>query len=145
MTDSTSTRSLQGYDEATQPKQPDRSLGQLFTDMTGELSTLFSKEIQLAKTEMREDINRAGKGAGMLGAAGVSGWLAIVFLSFALAWLLDQAMNTALAFLIVGVIWGVAAAVLYSTGRKKIKEVEGLPQTKQTLKEDVQWAKAQQN
>ena len=131
------------YDPATQPKRPDASLGELFSEMTSDLSELFRKEVQLAKVEAREEVGRAGKGAAMLGAAGLAGWLALVMLSIALAWLLDQAMNTALAFAIVGVLWAVAAAVLVSVGRRRLKTVEALPQTQETLKEDVAWAKAQ--
>jgi len=133
------------YDPATQPKRPDASLGELFSEMTSDLSELFRKEVQLAKVEAREEIGRAGKGAAMLGAAGLAGWLALVMGSFALAWLLDQALNTALSFAIVGVLWGVAAAVLVSTGRRRLKTVEALPQTQETLKEDVAWAKAQKS
>jgi uncharacterized membrane protein YqjE len=133
------------YDPATQPKRPDASLGELFSEMTSDLSELFRKEVQLAKVEAREEIGRAGKGAAMLGAAGLAGWLALVMGSFALAWLLDQALNTALSFAIVGVLWAVAAAVLVSTGRRRLKTVEALPQTQETLKEDVAWAKAQKS
>jgi uncharacterized membrane protein YqjE len=131
------------YDPATQPKRPEATLGELVSEMTSELSELFRKEVQLAKAEAREEMGRAGKGAAMLGAAGLAGWLALVMLSIALAWLLDQAMNTALAFAIVGVLWAVAAAVLVSAGRRRLKTVEALPQTQETLKEDVAWAKAQ--
>jgi uncharacterized membrane protein YqjE len=131
------------YDPATQPKRPEASLGELFSEMTSSLSELFRKEIELAKVEAREEVGRAGKGAAMLGAAGLAGWLALVMISFALAWLLDQAMNTALAFAIVGVLWAVAAAVLTSAGRGRLKTVEALPETQETLKEDVAWAKAQ--
>src|ERR1700742_3339350 len=92
------------YDPATQPKRPEASLGELFSEMTSSLSELFRKEIELAKVEAREEVGRAGKGAAMVGAAGLAGWLALVMLSLALAWLLDQAMNTALAFAIVGVL-----------------------------------------
>jgi len=135
----------EAYDPATQPKRPDASLGELFGEMTSELSTLFRKEVELAKTEAREEISQAGKGAGMLGGAGLAGWFALMFLSFALAWLLDQALNTALSFLIVAVLWAVVAAVLASNGRKKLKRVKTLPETKQTLKEDVEWARAQRS
>ena len=131
------------YDPATQPKRPDASLGELFSEMTGDLSELLRKEVQLAKVEAKEEVGRAGKAAAMLGAAGLAGWLALVMLSFALAWLLDQAMNTALAFAIVGVVWAIAAAVLVTNGRRQLKTVEVLPQTQETLKEDMAWAKAQ--
>jgi uncharacterized membrane protein YqjE len=133
------------YDPATQPKRPDRTLGELFGEMTSDVSTLLRKEIELAKVEAREEATRLGKGAGMFAGAGVAGWLALLFLSFALAWLLDQAMNTALAFAIVGVLWALAALVLVMKGKQNIKSVEGLPTTVQTLKEDVEWAKQQKS
>lgn len=133
------------YDPATEPKRPDASLGELFSEMTSDLSDLFRKEVQLAKVEAREEVGRAGKGAAMLGAAGLAGWLALIMLSFALAWLLDQAVDTALAFAIVGVLWAAAAVVLATTGRHRLNTIEALPQTKETLKEDVAWAKAQKN
>jgi predicted metal-binding membrane protein len=133
------------YDPATQPKRPEASLGELLSDMTSDLSTLFRKEIELAKTEAKDEAGRAGKAAGMLGAGAVAAWLALVMLSFALAWLLDQALNLALSFAIVGILWVIAAAVLVTTGRRKITTLKTLPQTTETIKEDVAWAKAQKS
>jgi len=134
-----------GYDPGTEPKRPDASLGELFSEMTSNLSTLFRQEVQLAKTEAREEVAQGGKAGAMFGAAGVAGWLALLLLSLALAWLLDQAMNTALAFAIVGVLWVIAAAIFASRGRAMLGNVRGLPETRETIKEDVEWAKAQKN
>jgi len=131
------------YDPATQPKRPDASLGELLGDMTADLSTLLRKEVELAKTEAREEASKAGKAAGMLGVGALAAWLALVMLSLALAWLLDQGLNTALSFAIVGVLWAIAAAVLVTAGRRKLTELKTLPQTTETIKEDVAWAKAQ--
>jgi len=131
------------YDPATQPKRPDASLGELLSEMTSDLSTLFRKEVQLAKTEAREEASRAGKAAAMLGVAALAAWLALVMVSLALAWLLDQGLNTALSFAIVGVLWAIAAAVLISAGRRKLADLKTLPQTTETIKEDVAWVKAQ--
>jgi uncharacterized membrane protein YqjE len=144
---SQSTQGLQGqdYDPATQPKRPDKSLGELFGEMTSDVSTLMRKEIELAKLEAREEAKKLGRGVGEFAGAGLAGWFTLLFLSLALAWLLDQAMNTALAFAIVGVIWGVAALILAMKGKKDIKSAEGLPQTTTTLKEDVEWAKQQKS
>jgi len=137
--------SAQDLDPATTPKRPEMSLGELFSEMTSELSLLFRKEVELAKVEGKEEIKQAGTAAGMFAGAGLGGFLAVLFASFALAWLLDQAMNTALAFLLVAVLWGVVALVLLSTAKKKAKRVKALPETTRTLKEDVQWAKAQKS
>lgn len=133
------------WDPATQPLRPERSLGELFSEMTGDLGTLFRKELELAKLEAKEEGARVGKGLGMFGGAGLAGWLTLVFLSFALAWFIDQKLNTALSFLIVGVIWGIVALVLVSMGKKQMREAKGLPTTTKTIKEDVEWARAQKS
>jgi F0F1-type ATP synthase assembly protein I len=132
-------------DLATKPLQPDKSLGELFGELTSEMGTLFRKEVELAKLEAKDELKQGGKAAGMFAGAGLGGWMAVLFLSLALAWLLDQAMNTALAFAIVGVLWAVVAAVLAASGKKKMAAVKPLPQTTQTLKEDAQWAKTQKS
>ncbi len=129
-----------------QPKQADRSLGELVAEMTAEVSALMRQEVQLAKVEIKEEVGRAGKAGGMLGAGGVAGYFALLFVSLALAWLLDQAMPIALAFFLVGALYGIAAAVLITRGREQMKHVDPVPrQTVETLKEDAAWVKAQKS
>lgn len=124
----------------------DRSLGEIVGDITSGLSDLVRQEMELARTELKQEVSTLGKGAGMLGGAGVAGHLTLWFLSLALVFLLDNWMPIELAALIVAVLWGIAAAVLAARGRKEIKEADPqLPRTQQTLKEDVAWAKAQKN
>jgi Flp pilus assembly protein TadB len=135
----------QRADTATRPLQADKSLGELFGELTADMGLLFRQEVQLAKTEARADLKKGGAAAGMLGAAGVAGWLALLFVSLALAWLLDQAMNRALAFVIVGVVWLIVALVLMQRGKRLMKSVTPLPNTVETIKEDVQWAKEQRS
>ena len=121
-----------------------RSLGEIVGDITSDMSTLLRQEMDLAKTELKQEVAKIGKGAGMFGGAGVAGFFTLFFLSLALTYLLDDWMPIELAALIVAVLWGIVAAVLALTGRKEIKEANPqLPTTQQTLKEDVQWAKTQ--
>ena len=123
-----------------------RSLGQIVGDITSDMSTLVRQEIDLAKSEMKQEVSKLGKGAGMLGAAGLAGYLTLFFLSFALTYLLDNWMPLELGALIVALLWGIAAAVLGLRGRKEIKQANPqLPVTQQTIKEDVQWAKTQKS
>jgi len=129
----------------TTPKRSEASLGELVAEMTSELSSLFRQEVELAKVEARQEVSRAARAGSKLAGAGVAGVLATLLVSMALAWLLDQAMNRALAFLIVGVVWAIVGAVLYATGRRDLKDLEALPATRTTIKEDVQWAKAQKS
>jgi uncharacterized membrane protein YqjE len=139
-------RQPQGDGLRTEPKQADKSLGELFGEMTREVSDLMRKEVELAKVEIKEEVGRAGKAGSMLGAGAGAGYFALLFVSLALAWLLDQAMPIALAFFLVGLLYGIAAAVLITRGREQMKHVDPVPrQTVETLKEDAEWARAQRS
>jgi len=118
------------------------SLGEIVGKLMSDVSALMRAEIALAKAEAKEEATQAGKGAGMLAGAGVAGHLVLVFLSLALMFLLDAFMPIGWAALIVAVLWGIAAAVLASTGRKNLKKATPpMQETVETLKEDAQWAK----
>jgi len=123
-----------------------RSLGEIVADISTDMSTLIRQELDLAKTEMKQEVSKLGKGAGMFAGAGVAGHLTLFFLSFALVYLLDNWIPVELAALIVALIWGAVAAVLALRGKKEIQNANpALPTTQQTLKEDVQWAKTQKS
>jgi uncharacterized membrane protein YqjE len=123
-----------------------RSVGEIVGDISQDMSTLIKQEMDLAKAEMKQEVAKLGKGAGMFGGAGLAGHFTLFFLSFALTYLLDNWMPVELAALIVGVLWGIVAAVLAARGRQEIKQANPqLPTTQQTLKEDVQWAKTQKS
>ena len=64
----------------------------------------------------------------------------------ALAWGLAEMIDAGFAFLVVGLLWAVVAAVLALRGRQQLQQTTPvIPQTKETLKEDVEWAKQQKN
>ena len=111
------------------------SLGDLLAEVSRDVSTLMRQEVELAKAEIRESAKRAGRGAGLLGGAGVAGMLALVFLSIALWWGLGYLMGNAWSAVVVAVLWGVVALILALTGKKQIEEVAGVPQTVETVKE----------
>lgn len=117
------------------PKAPDRSLGELFGELSGELGELVRTEIELAKTETKEEATKAGKAGAMFAGAGLEAYLLLLFLSFALAWLLDAVMPRSLAFAIVAVLHGIVAFVLYKKARSELQAVQGLPETTQSIKE----------
>lgn len=108
------------------------NVGELFADISRDLSTLIRQETELAKAEMRESATNAGKGAGMLGGAGVAGHLALLFLSTACWWGLGNEIGRGWSALVVAVVWAVIAAVLASIGRRALKQVKGIPQTTHT-------------
>jgi hypothetical protein len=111
------------------------NVGELFADISRDLSTLIRQETELAKAEMRQSASKAGKGAGMLGGAGVAGHFVLLFLSIALWWGLGNQIGRGWSALVVAVIWAVIAAVLASIGRRELKQVKGIPQTTQTARE----------
>lgn len=130
------------YADATRPKDPDKSLGDLFGELSSEFVDLMQTQLELAKTEMRDEARRAGRVAGMFGAAAVAGYMALLLLSFAIAWGLATVMNAGWAFLIVGVVYAFASALLYMQGRERARDVKLVPeQTAASVKEDVQWAR----
>ena len=111
------------------------SLGDLMAEVSRDISTLIRQEMALAKAELKQTVKQTGKGAGLFGGAGVAGFFTLLFLSIALWWALGYLMGNAWSAVIVAVIWGIVAAVLYFTGKKEIEEVEGMPQTVDTVKE----------
>lgn len=123
-----------------EPLQPDRSLGDLFGDLTRDISTLLRDEVELAKEELRDEGRKAGRAAGLLGGAAVVALLAGVALVMTLGFALDELMPLWLAFLIVTVVLGAIAAALGAKGRAGVQSIEPAPeQTIDTLKEDAQW------
>jgi len=122
----------------------DETLGQLFGQLTTDLGALVRDEMQLAKVELKEDIRDAGRAGGILGGAAVAAWMTVVLASFAAAWGLAEVMPAGVAFAIVAVVWGIAAAFLYARGRRELETLDLRPEaTMETIQEDVQWARKQ--
>jgi hypothetical protein len=116
-------------------KAAETSLGDLLGEVTRDVSTLMRQEVELAKAEVKQSATRAGKGAGLLGGAGYAGHLTVLFLSIALWWGLGYLIGNGWSALIVAVIWGIVAAVLFVLGRKEMKAIKGTPETVDTLKQ----------
>ena len=124
----------------------DRSVGQLLGDVTKELQALVRKELDLAKAETKEELQRAGAAGKRFGVAGLAGYLAVVMLSFAASWALTAVMPTGWAFFAVGAVLGLVAAAMVLQGRRQLREFHPVPQeTAETLKEDVQWLKSRKS
>jgi len=121
-----------------------RPTGELVKQLSEQTSTLVRQEIELAKSELAEKGKAAGRGAGMLGGAGLIGLLALGALTACLILLLAEAMDAWLAALILTVAYAVVAGILALSGRERVKE--GMPpapeQTVESVKEDVRWAKS---
>ena len=122
----------------------ERGIGELVKDLASQTSTLVRQEISLAQAEVTQKGKVAGKGAGLLAGAAVFGLLALGALTAALITLLDNVMATWVAALIVMVLWAIVAFVLAKAGQKALQQATPpAPQTVETVKEDIQWAKTQ--
>jgi hypothetical protein len=122
----------------------DKSLGELFADLSRETSTLVRQEVALAKTELSQKAVSVGKDVGFLAAGAAvlyAGFLAliacvIIALAHAVPWWLSA--------LIVGVVVAAIGGFLVMQGINDLKQQDLAPrQTLNTLKEDATWAKEQ--
>lgn len=120
----------------TRPNVESTSLGDLVSEVTKDLSVLMRQELQLARSEVKAEAAKTGRAIGMLVAAGLAGFLVLLFASYALWWGLANVMDHSWAALIVMALWAVIGLVLYSVGRQRLREVRPKPQqTVDTLKE----------
>ena len=134
---------MTAHDMPTDEELRERPIGDLVKQLASQTSTLVRQELDLAKAEMSQKAATAGKGAGLIGGAAVTGLLAAGALTACLILVLSEAMDAWLAALIVAVVMGAVAAVLGLAGRNKVREATPpVPeQTVETVKEDVEWAK----
>lgn len=121
-------------DPTLRPAEDDRSVGELISAVSEDFSTLMRQEVELAKAEVRESAKRAGAGVGLLSGAGVATHMVLLFLSIAAWWGIAQWIGQAWSGVVIAVIWAIVALILYSSGRSRLRQVEGLPRTVETTK-----------
>jgi hypothetical protein len=114
----------------------DPTLGKLVADATRDISTLLTKEIELAKSELKVSFKAGGTGIGLFAAAGFLLVLAVIMLSIAIAYFLVWAgLGAHWAFLIVFGFYALVAALLAFIGVKKVKQVKAPERTIATAQE----------
>ena len=112
------------------------SVGELIGEVSRDLSTLMRQELELAKAEIKQEITKAGRAAGMFGGAGLAGYMLLFFLSITVWWALANVMDEAWAALIVAGVWGLVSSVLYVLARGQLRLVSPQPErTVDTLKQ----------
>lgn len=112
-----------------------RSIGTVVDDIMGNLSTLMRQEVALAKAEVRESVNRAARGIGLLIGAGVAALLVLVFISIGVWWGLGLVIGNQWSALLVAASWALIGLVLIAVGRRELRHIRGVPQTTETLSE----------
>ncbi len=121
----------------------ERSLGELFSDLATETSTLVKQEVALAQTELTQKATRVGKNVGFLVVGGAVGYAALLaFIAALIIGLGQMLVNYWAAALIVGVIVAIAAVIMILSALSALKNTGITPtQTVETIKEDAQWLK----
>lgn len=123
----------------------DRSLGELFSELTQETRTLVRREVQLAKAEMSQKVSRVGKDVGFLAAGGAVAYAGLLAIVAAMIFVLAEiGLELWLSALLVGIVVAAIGYFLVRKGLDALKREELAPQqTVETLKEDKEWAKDQ--
>jgi hypothetical protein len=125
-------------------RKEDRSLGELFSELSRETSTLVRNEVELAKTEMTEKASKIGKDIGFLAIGGAIAYAGLLAIIAAIIILLGGVLPMWLSALIVGIVVAGIGYALIQKGRDALKRDNLAPkQTVETLKEDAEWAKQQ--
>ena len=125
-------------------RMDERPLGELFSDLANETSTLFRNEVALAKVELTDKATKVGKNVASLVIGGAVAYAALLAICAAVILLLDMAMPAWLAALVVGLIVGCVAWLLISKAVANLRRTELTPQQSvESLKEDAQWIKDQ--
>jgi uncharacterized membrane protein YqjE len=121
-------------------------LGTLITGIIKDIQDLMRAEVQLAKTELKEDASAAGKAIAYIAVGALIGLVGFIYLMLAVTYLLDKWVDRWVAAAIVGAVLAIIAAILALSGKNKLSASNMKPdQTIDTLKEDQQWAKQQIN
>lgn len=132
----------------------ERSLGDLFSELATETSTLVRQEVALAQTELTQKATAVGKDVGFLVVGGAVGYTALFVILAAIVIGLTQLISALsgwqiitsawIAATIVGLVVGAIAYLLITSALTKLKNTELTPrQTVETLKEDAEWLKNQ--
>ncbi len=122
----------------------ERSLGELFSELAQETSTLVRQEVDLAKTEMGQKASRVGKDVGFLAAGGAVAYAGLLAILAAVIVVLDTFLPLWLAAALVGLVVAAVGYFLIKKGLDALKQEDVAPrQTIETLKEDGQWIKDQ--
>jgi uncharacterized membrane protein YqjE len=136
-------------------RQQERSIGELFGQLTQDMTLLVRQEIQLARTEMSEKLSRLSSNLISVATGGLvaymGAWALVAALILALHQLAD--ISPWVSALIVGVVLAIAGYAMLKRGLNELRRVdlsprrtvENIKDDVQAIKNDVQWAKEQRS
>jgi Putative Actinobacterial Holin-X, holin superfamily III len=114
----------EGSPAPARPSADDPTIGRLVADASRDISTLVSKEIELAKSELKISVKAGGTGIGLLGGAAFLAVLGVIMLSFTIVYFIHWAgLGLHWSYLIVTGFWFLLVALLGLIGVRKLKQV----------------------
>lgn len=122
----------------------ERSLGDLFSELSTEISTLFRYELQLARAELTQKVTKAGRNIAFVAMGGAIAYAGLLALVAAIVTVLALFMPVWAAALLTGlVVAGIGYAILQK-GMSELRQLNPAPErTIETLKEDKEWLNRQ--
>lgn len=122
----------------------ERSIGDLFSELATETSTLIRHEISLAQAEMTEKASTVGRNVGFLAVGGAVGYAALLALLAGVILGLTNFIPAWAAALVVGIVVGIVAYILIMSAVDNLKRTHLKPEeTVESIKEDAKWLKNQ--
>jgi hypothetical protein len=115
----------------------ERTLGQLVSDASRDVSELVRYEIALAKAEVQRDVKRVAAAGGLFGAAALLAVYATIALMIAAGLGLAEVMPAWLAFLVVALGFLLVAGVCVFVGRSQIGRIKPPERTIRSTKETI--------
>ena len=127
------------HSETPEPAGDEQSLGDLVALAAKDVSQLIRYEIDLAKTELRDDVQRIGLASALGGVAAFVACLVLVLLSIALAFgLVALGIWAWAAFLIVAGVYVLFAVLVLGIAYLRVRRLSGLSKTRQTVTEGLE-------
>jgi len=123
-------------------RSSDRSAADLVRDIISNVQEMVRSEVKLAKAEFREETTKTLSGAKKMAIAAGAGLFALTFVLWSVAMLLARVLPEWVATLLVGVVLGAVAGVLYSKARGEV-QIPKPEKTIENIKENVEWMKSQ--
>ena len=120
----------------------ERSLGELFADLSQKTSLLIRQEVQLAKSELTQKATQAGRAGAMLGAGGLVANAALLTFTATIVLLLVQlGLDAWAAAGLTTVVLAAVGFVLVRSGLSKLRQPMTPVETIDSIKETAQWLK----
>ncbi len=129
-----------------QQRDSEPSIAQLLGGIVEDAQLLVRREVDLAKQEVTNELNKVKQGATSLGIGAGLAAVSGIMLTLMIVYLLHEVAGLSLwlSYLIVGVVLGGVGAVLLMTGINRMKQVDPMPrETIETVKEDIAWIREQ--